>query len=339
MSTRDRIENVMRCIKRSALAGLLFCLGAMGVSGAALAQSGAPKASGDVSILPIGPAVEAPRPDTAPGVHSYPLPTIVMRRTSDGKQCSFPAQDGAAVNFNASPYSCEDNVLSSFEVIGAHEGMIIDIEGSPRCDGSEAWASYVVSFAAGGGPTGAVATTSVVASMGVPLGTRLTDGAGNNVLIANGSRAVGEPLSTAVSCVKVTNLIPEGPYRIRNAYSGKCILNTTGPSHTAQCTDAVNQLFYVTFSQNRGVVSAAAPLDWARRESLRSIITDQYVVGVGQTTDLASVLGREESTGYLKTTTGRCASESDIPFQINTIECKYAVGATMQWTFEPVTKH
>ncbi|VVE04062.1 hypothetical protein PIN31115_02267 [Pandoraea iniqua] len=153
--------------------------------------------------------------------HNYALPNITMYENDVDKTCSFALYDGGSIDFTQSS-QCQNDEYYSFSISGAHEGMEIEFHDEPSCTGSQPFAKYVVSFRTGGELTGSVAKTGVGLSQDKSVGTRLNDGDGKDVLIANGFKS--GTLGGKVSCVSVHKLLPDGPYRFRSVmYPDKCL--------------------------------------------------------------------------------------------------------------------
>ncbi|MGC7403756.1 hypothetical protein ACPWR0_13275 [Pandoraea pneumonica] len=192
---------------------------------------------------------------------NYALPTITMHNKNGDQKCSFSLYDGGTINFKDTS-NCDNDKYYTFEITGAHEGMAIEFHDAPSCNGSEPHANYVVSFKNGAGPIGSVASTSVEQSMGKSVGTRLTDGAGNDVLIADGYRS-GQ-LVDKVSCVKVSMLLPDGPFRIRSrAYPDMCLTGNPAMGNRmrlAACADGnAYQMFFEKNDAERTMYAAWVP--------------------------------------------------------------------------------
>ncbi|ODP30597.1 hypothetical protein A9762_09350 [Pandoraea sp. ISTKB] len=313
---------------------------------AALAQPGA-------SILPIdasapsAPDVVQPSPEAIAAriralkaqegeAGNHPLPTIVMRRTGDGKQCSFSVLDGSYVNFHDAPYGCDDNIYNTFEVIGAHEGMRIEIEGAPNCNGSEAYASYIVSFGPGHGPVGNIAPTSVAASVGIPVGQILNDGSGVRAFIANGYKSSGAPLPNAVSCVMVRTLMPNGPYRYKNRDSGMCLRSDVDRPPPAQCIGPGVFSFYELNDYWGTMVPSESVADAANRKFLKANLGDA-VLEISTGYDPTLSINYNSTTNWLRTIPGICATQQyEHPNEVRVHECRFNAGTRMQWIREPL---
>lgn len=188
-----------------------------GVASAADATSGA--ATGAITGAAATSKVEAvPQ-------HDHALPKITMWQKDGDKPCSFSLYDGQLINFQNSS-SCPNDEHYFFSISGAHEGMWLEIQNSPYCLNNESYAFYKVSFQ--DQQTGEVAKTEVQLSQGKTVGTRLVDGDGKPYLLADGWRG-SNPLPGAVSCVKVGQLLPDGPFRYRSAYYTSQLRCLRGP--------------------------------------------------------------------------------------------------------------
>ncbi|ODP30598.1 hypothetical protein [Pandoraea sp. ISTKB] len=327
---------------RAAALGLSIA-GCFLFSATALAQPGA-------SILPIAasapnaPDVAHPSPEAVaarireldaqkgePGNRA--LPTIVMRRTGDGKQCTFTALDDMYVNFHNDEFGCDDNIYNTFEVVGAHEGMEIDIEGSPNCDGREVYARYIVSFGPGNGPIANIPPTSVAAASGIPAGQILNDGSGKRAFIANGFRSTGESLPNAVSCVRIKRLIPNGPYRYKNKESGLCLRSDVSRPYPATCTGPADFSFYELNDFVGSIISADSVTSPTQFRYLR-IDTLPDVVILSTSYLGTGTYRYDTTTSWLKTILGKCATPSTIDNHVNVHDCQYDQGTRMQWTRE-----
>ncbi|WP_141118720.1 hypothetical protein [Pandoraea sp. PE-S2R-1] len=192
---------------------------------------------------------------------NYALPNITMYENDVDKTCSFALYDGGSIDFTQSG-QCKNDEYYSFSISGAHEGMEIEFHDEPSCNGSQPFAKYVVSFRTGGELTGNVAKTGVGLSQDKSVGTRLNDGDGKDVLIANGYKS--GTLGGKVSCVRVHKLLPEGPYRLRSVrYPDKCLtggVTDTSPMRVMPCTDGeVKQSFFELNNPERSVYAGWVP--------------------------------------------------------------------------------
>ncbi len=143
--------------------------------------------------------------------HDHALPTITMWQENADKPCSFSLYDGQQINFKENS-SCPNDEHYYFSIHGAHEGMWLEIQNNPDCGNNESYAFYKVSFQ--DQQIGDIGKTVVQLSQQKDVGTRLIDGDGKPYLLANGWRG-SSPLQGAVSCVKVGQLLPDGPFRYR----------------------------------------------------------------------------------------------------------------------------
>ncbi|WP_150668360.1 hypothetical protein [Pandoraea anhela] len=324
---------------------MLVCTGLAATAGHAVAQSAPSDTQPAASILPVGPAIAQPSPEAVAAkvkarmqeqanTSNHPLPIVVMRRISDGKQCSFSVLDGTYVNFHEDPYGCEDNIYNTFEIVGAHEGMWIEMEAAPNCNGSESYAKYIVSFGPGHGPVGNIAPTSVAASVGVPVGQILNDGSGKRAFIADGYKSTGTPLPNAVSCVLVRNLLPNGPYHYRNQASGLCLRSDEFRPYPVACTAPVPLAFYELNDYFGEIISADSVATPTKRKYLNTSLSDD-VLEFSTTYLPTHAFSYNATSSRLETLLGFCASPSDDPYRVNTHSCRHDTGARMQWIREP----
>lgn len=188
-----------------------------GVAGAADASAGA------TPVATTGAAATS-KVESVPH-HDHALPKITMWEKSPDTSCSFSLYDGQQINFKDSS-ACPNDEHYFFSISGAHEGMWLEIQNNPYCGYNESYAFYKVSFQ--DQQTGEIGKTEVQLSQGKAVGTRLIDGNGEPYLLADGWRG-GSNLQGAVSCVKVGQLLPDGPFRYRSAYYTSQLRCLRGP--------------------------------------------------------------------------------------------------------------
>ncbi|SNU85922.1 hypothetical protein [Pandoraea sputorum] len=189
--------------------------------------------------------------------HDHPLPKITMWEKNADKPCSFSLYDGQKINFKDSS-SCPNDEHYFFSIQGAHEGMWLEIQNNPDCGNNESYAFYKVSFQ--DQQIGDIGVTEVQLSQGKTEGTRLIDGNGKPYLLADGWRGSSN-LQGAVSCVKVGQLLPDGPFRYRSkTIPDKCVINQSLTNfttvHLGNC-DHPTAAFFSTLSSGTPLIYAA----------------------------------------------------------------------------------
>ncbi|VVE16128.1 hypothetical protein [Pandoraea commovens] len=244
-----------KCWSRILRAVSMFVVGAwlltayQGVAGAADSASGA--ATGAITGAAATSKLEAvPQ-------HDHALPTITMWEANGEKPCSFSLYDGEKINFKQNS-SCPNDEHYFFSISGAHEGMWLEIQNNPDCGNNESYAFYKVSFQ--DQQTGEIGKTVVQLSQQKDVGTRLLDGNGKPYLLADGWRG-SSPLPGAVSCVRVGQLLPDGPFRYRSkTIPDKCVLNGSLTNfltvRLGNCDDPT-AAFYSTLSSGTPIIYAA----------------------------------------------------------------------------------
>lgn len=191
--------------------------------------------------------------------HDHPLPKITMWEKNADKPCSFSLYDGQKINFKDSS-SCPNDEHYFFSIQGAHEGMWLEIQNNPDCGNNESYAFYKVSFQ--DQQTGDIGTTEVQLSQQKDVGTRLLDGDGKPYLLADGWRG-SNTLQGAVSCVKVGQLLPDGPFQFRSKkFPNECLgfrgFDTVRVG-TRSCNDAdiAHMLYFLSLSSGGGIPYAS----------------------------------------------------------------------------------
>ncbi|UVA81379.1 hypothetical protein [Pandoraea commovens] len=187
--------------------------------------------------------------------HDHALPTITMWQKNADKPCSFSLYDGQQINFKDNS-ACPNDEHYYFSISGAHEGMWLEIQNNPDCGNNESYAFYKVSFQ--DQQVGDIGQTVVQLSQQKDVGTRLLDGNGKPYLLADGWRG-SNPLPGAVSCVKVGQLLPDGPLQFRSKkFPNECLgfrgFDTVRVG-TRNCDDSDIQhmLYFLSLSSGGGI--------------------------------------------------------------------------------------
>lgn len=192
--------------------------------------------------------------------NDHPLPKITMREKNMENTCSFSLYDGEKIDFKNNSSGCKNDEYYFFEMTGAHEGMWIEIQNNPDCGNNESYAFYKVSFQ--DQQIGDIGTTEVQLSQQKDVGTRLLDGNGKPYLLADGGRG-SNPLQGAVSCVKVGQLLPDGPFQFRSKqFPNHCLGfkdSETVRVGTRRCDDAdiAHMLYFTSLSSGGGIPYAS----------------------------------------------------------------------------------
>ncbi|WP_157125809.1 hypothetical protein [Pandoraea norimbergensis] len=257
------------------------------------------------------------------------------------KTCSFALYDGGSINFTQSS-QCKNDEYYSFSISGAHEGMEIEFHDEPSCNGSQPFAKYVVSFRTGGELTGNVAKTGVGLSQDKSVGTRLNDGDGKDVLIANGFKSGN--LGGKVSCVSVHKLLPDGPYRFRSVkYPDKCLtggVTDATPMRVTTCAQGDGkQMFFEMNVAERWPYAAWRP----RSSTYAPVLRHTFNASLGRhdvfvaLADAPPPYFRYDTAAKVLESGGFCIFSNDRSNgDVVVTNCSH--NAADQWNMEPTTR-